>query len=209
MADGGIGVDFIDILFGLVVTEIFTAFTSVRLHEYATWAGLSLSLVLVVFSWIGYHKAKKAYGQSISFKDVSIVLLFVDIAIVGIYLALVKQIEHTEKLGRGHHPVLSIRPEAATLLVVFGLYLVWDLFQIRLSTETADTDRAKGHALRSFLFLIPFGAYSAAVIAIWKPNTNGAIVLAYVIYVAFCYLYRRLPDLHRPGSSVPVAVELL
>jgi hypothetical protein len=186
-----IGVDFIDILFGLVVTEIFTAFTNVRLHELATWANLVLALVVVVFSWIGYHKAKSKYSRSLSFTGASIIQFFVDIGIVAIYLALVKEMEHTRDLARGTHPVLSIRPEAVTMSVIFALYLIWDLLQVRLSASDATLrSAASDHSRLSFRFLLLIGTNSAVIVALWKPNTNVQILIADVIFLVLCYLYR-------------------
>ena len=186
------GVDFIDILFGLVVTEIFAAFTGVTLHEYATWANLILALIIVVFSWIGYHVAKNTSPRTPSFDPLVVTQLFVDVVIVAIYLAFVKQIEHTEKVAQSTHHIISIRPEAVTIVVIFALYTLWDILQVPLMKGVGKEQTAKSHRARGLWAFVAFAVFSAIVIFAWRPGSNAPVIVADLIFVAMLYWYRWL-----------------
>ncbi|MGA8725555.1 MAG: hypothetical protein WB565_10970 [Acidimicrobiales bacterium] len=196
-----IGVDFIDILFGFVVAEIFAAFTTVQGNEYASWANLILALAIVVFSWLGYHKAKDAYSRTISFRDPSIIQFLIDVGVVALYLALVKQSEHAQAVARlAPHQPLSIRPQAITIIAIFGLYLIWDLLQIHLADDSKKS-QATEHTWWSFGFFVAFAVYSAIIIWVWRPNSNETIVIADAVYLLLTYLYRLNPPSEEIASA--------
>jgi len=205
----GVGVDFIDILFGLVVTAIFMAFLSVTKREYATWANLALALIIVVFSWIGYHVAKKHSPRPASFDFLPVTQLFVDVIIVAVYLAFVQEVVHTKKVAAGIGHVISIRPEAITIVVIFALYTLWDFEQVGLARgEEKPKARATLHRNRGLFALMVIAGYSAIVVFAWRPGSNAAVVAADLIYVALLYGYRVLQGFDRDKSK-PSLVSLV
>ncbi len=199
--DASHGVDFIDILFGLVVTEIFMAFVAVTQHEYATWANLVLALIIVVFSWIGYHVAKSDAHRPYSFDLLPLTQLFVDVIIVAVYLALVKEVEHTQKVAQGVGHVISIRPEAITIAAIYGLYTMWDLLQVPMMKPDNPhlkkdwvvlKENAEAHRLRGLVALVVFAGFSAIVVFAWRPGSNASVVVTDLIYFVLLYAYRLL-----------------
>jgi hypothetical protein len=199
---GGIGVDFIDILFGLVVTAIFMAFLTVTKREYATWVNLALALIIVVFSWIGYHVARERSPRPASFDFLPLTQLFVDVIIVAVYLAFVQEVVHTKKVAAGIGHVISIRPEAITIVVIFALYTLWDIEQVGLARgKRKRRARATLHRNRGLFALTVFAGYSAIVVFAWRPGSNAAVITADLIYIALLYGYRVLQAFDRKDSK--------
>jgi len=199
-----VSVDFIDILFGLVVAQIFMEFVGVTRHEYATWANLVLALMIVVFSWIGYHVSKKHSPRPASFEFFPLTQLFVDVVIVAVYLAFAKEVQHTQKIAAEAHHILSIRPEAITIVVIFALYTLWDLEQVGLALtdetrkkDPTHADDARLHLVRGLMALFVFSAYSAIVVFAWHPGSNAAVIVADIVFVVLLYGYRVLQGFER------------
>jgi hypothetical protein len=186
-----------------VVTAIFMAFLTVTRHEYATWANMVLALVIVVFSWIGYHVAKKLSPRPASFDFLPLTQLFGDVIIVAVYLAFVQEAVHTKQVATGIHHVISVRPEAITIVVIFALYTLWDVEQVGLARgEKTRKDRAMSHRNRGLFALLVFAGYSAIVVFDWRPGSNAAVIAADLIYVALLCGYRVLQSYERDKSKL-------
>jgi len=172
--DPKVGVDFIDIIFGIAVGVVFTRFSMTTRHQYLKWGYLVVALALIGFSWIGYHKSKTANPKDLKFTDpTGIVQFFVDIAIVALYFAIA-----TETNVR--FPI-----EAALIAIVFVLYALWDALDIAQHVNHA------GARLRNSLIWMVVFAVAAIVIEWgWKLNKTWEILLLDGIAIVALYLYR-------------------
>jgi hypothetical protein len=172
--DPKVGVDFIDIIFGIAVGVVFTRFSTTTRHQYQSWGYLVVALALIGFSWIGYHKSKTANPKNLKFTDpTGIAQFFVDIAIVALYFAIA-----TETNVR--FPV-----ESALIAVVFGLYALWDALDIVQHVPNA------GIRLRnSLLWMAGFGVAALVVERPWRIQNKWGILVLDGLTVVALYLYR-------------------
>jgi hypothetical protein len=177
------GVGFIDILFGVAASEVFIDLAAVPREQVAKWGHLLVALVLIAFSWIGYHKARTIAPAKLRFDHpAGLLQLGVDIGIVGTYFALVIN-------AHGLADEYSMLAHSALIAVAYGLYLVWDLLGTRLDDAGAG-ERARVSGIWAALFV--------AVLIFWnikgEPTTSAPVVVTDIFYVLAFYGYRLMME---------------
>jgi amino acid transporter len=127
--DHRIGVDFVDILFALVIAEALDALARAGGMSAAGRTHLLFAVVLTITSWVGYHRSMRRDPGEISF-DVrnpsSLIPLgrfTIDIMLVVLYWLAVRT---TEGGFPGSSDQPSWRPEAIIALSALALYVAWD-----------------------------------------------------------------------------------
>jgi hypothetical protein len=150
---------FIDFLFSLAVAQVAVKFAAIvanaddTVRSYSdsnywpAYSHLALCLMLITTSWIGWNSSLYSHSNTRNIASVwnlDFLEIFIDVLLVISYYVLV---EHTEmpplKSAATTAQLIapqgnSILPEAHTLIVVFGLYLLWDFvskFPFRLDAN--------------------------------------------------------------------------
>ena len=106
-------------------------------------AHLTVALLLISASWVGWRQsvspgmkeARVKYMFSLPF-----VGLLLDVFLVIVYFVVVRSVEIDEKDGTRVLTTPSAVPEAQWIVVVFGIYVLWDLVTDVLSPECIPTD---------------------------------------------------------------------
>jgi hypothetical protein len=125
------GLRFTDILFGFVIKELF-----VRLQNwgaepwYIRWQLLA-GTILVLGSWIGYRRSLSRSTYELKFFNLPLARFVVDQAMLVLYFRLAiltpnQAHPKTDPSGLTH-------ATTETLLIIFGLYLVWDIGALLMS----------------------------------------------------------------------------
>ena len=182
VADSNVGVDFIDIIFGIAVGVVFMRFAETTRHQYDQWGYLVVALALIGFSWIGYHTAKKANPDKsgLKFSDFPTILqFFVDIAIVALYFAIA-----TETNGK-------FSAEIALIAVVFALYAIWDLLDMVIGVPDSGT-----RLRNSLIFTVGFAAIAAFFEWPVTLHQTGVIIVLDAAVIVLLYVYRILQEEH-------------
>lgn len=193
----GIGVSYIDLLFGIVVGQVFTGLANARLDESGRTSHLILALATVTFSWIAYHHTKVHYLRDLEIGTLAFGQFVVDIGILGLYFALAQ-----EAMGEKG----ALIPEAWLLAAIFAAYFVWDCFQYELFGEALLTQRDGQRKWRSamramgpnILMALIFVLIAAGVHTHGEPKTETPVVGSDAALLVVMYLYRRL---HWPGMK--------
>lgn len=201
------GATFVNILFGLVVTQ-----AAIQLaKELVKWWGdgwnevdetrlahLLVALTLTVLSWIGYHQSQQYPPFLIKFVNIPFVQFFLDVLMVIMYYVVVAVAENSDHaLG----PVLthSAGPEASLVFVVFVLYSVWDFtgfrlfhdpeYSKRLATPREADSKFGPRRWVTFIFTLVTGGLAMVV---WQldPETPGSVVITDAVIFAVLFLYR-------------------
>lgn len=141
------GATFVNILFGLVVSEgvrqMVLALREAYLVEPADLFGaidalhaarvshLGLALVVTTLSWIGYHQSQKYPPFLIKFVNIPLFTFALDVLMVASYYGLIAT---AESAGGSDEPMIgaSVRPETGLVVFVFVLYVAWDEAGFRL-----------------------------------------------------------------------------
>lgn len=178
--DPKVGVDFIDIIFGIAVGVVFVRFGEATRHQYLKWGYLVVALALIGFSWIGYHTSKTANPKSLKFRDLPTILqFFVDIAIVAVYFAIASETR------------IRFSVEVALIAVVFGLYALWDSLDMVMNAP-----KAPARLMNSLIWTAIFAA--VALVFEWPVrlhHTWQVLLLDGLVIVAL-YLYRVAQEGH-------------
>ena len=182
VADSNVGVDFIDIIFGIAVGVVFMRFAETTRHQHDQWGYLVVALALIGFSWIGYHTAKTANPNKsgLRFTDFPTILqFFIDIAIVALYFAIA-----TETNGR-----FSV--EVALISIVFALYSMWDSLDMVINVP-----KSRQRLQNSLIFTVGFTAIAAFFEWPVKLHQTGVIIVLDAVVIVLLYVYRILQEGH-------------
>jgi len=157
---------FVNILFGVVIGQSVSRYSDLIFHPSWTlpWIALLILYVIVILSWIGYHRALLTYPyRIIPYPGVRGLLryflgflrLVTDVAIVGIYAFLLFEIQAVK--DGGPSPTLN-----RYLLGFFMIYVLYLLFVILRWVDYRNDERAKnwkGPALFALVFLAVLVTY--------------------------------------------------
>jgi len=142
--------DLVQVFFGLVLTQIAiyaTSLIGIHFNDLswlcAAWTHLILALSLTAASWFGWQMAVKnaTFDDEASIFQGSFVLSVLDIVLVGLYFLLVHQVEmdNVTAFPSVDKPPKLIRPSASpeswTILIIFGIYAVWDSASQRIDKK--------------------------------------------------------------------------
>ncbi|HEY5011983.1 MAG TPA: hypothetical protein VIK61_04665 [Acidimicrobiia bacterium] len=132
---------FINILFGLVVTQAVLALTNelVRRYDSGTWKAvaetrlshLAVAIAVTTLSWIGYHQSQNYPPFLIKFFNIPLWYFVLDVTMVIAYYLVVAT---AEKHGIANS-VPDARPEACLVAFVFVLYFASDWLGFRLFND--------------------------------------------------------------------------
>jgi hypothetical protein len=202
---------FLDLLYAVPVGDLAMRVSSAELARVspADWSALAVILATIVLSWVGLHKDRAAMADEnhgrgpigqMSFLGPQFVQFLVEIIIVGTYFAMGLLL----KFPGGND--LAVGPPAegwltGLLLLIFALYLVWDLIDIHLARSPAWRETAQhgafvtavSSALAGILFIVVLSTRPRTTI--WIVSLNAALVI-------FLYVYRVAQD--RWGNCCPL-----
>lgn len=122
------GVGFIDLLFALVVVELFKPLYPWWTVSAVGWVQISLAALLTLCSWIGYHVSVNRPRWVVRFPNIPLAQYLLDIAMLGVYYTSAEY-----AIDAAHHPqTVTYLPQAAVVFASFFLYFLWDLTGKRL-----------------------------------------------------------------------------
>lgn len=190
------GVDFVDILFALVVAEILTPLRHPKEILSVGYAHLGVAAVLTLASWVGYHHSSNRADRKFRLlpNDRVMWLFVLDIAMVVLYWLAAAQAEVLDHEAR-FVPTASARPESWIVVASFVLYALWDA----LSAWEKAGDRRVLTRLTSRRWLtiscLVIGLAIAIVVELVDPTHGVAIVAADTVLVALLLGYRVAKEL--------------
>lgn len=204
--DNRVNLDFIDLLYAVPVAALATRIGETHLEHVglAAWFDIFLALIALTLGWIGHHnnrrrKQKKARDPELptaAFTEWTFLQFMVEAGVIGVYFALSTRLSLLSDAGTYD---VQLHWKASWLLVLFALYVLWDLLDILVALARAKpvdvegeeykvwTKRAAYGGMVSLLFVIvfalvrysaPAGAYSTI------PFDVACIVLLYCYRVS-------------------------
>jgi hypothetical protein len=113
---------FNDVVFGIVITEIFLEALPIERLRWSVRIHLLLAFLVTVASYIGYRKSKKRTEKALAFFNLPLIQFALDLGMIYLYYRL----SITPDLVA--HPAAGVVPDvdAKTVLYIFILYLAWD-----------------------------------------------------------------------------------
>lgn len=206
-ADKRSGATFVNILFGLVVTE-----TAIQLsRELVNWSAagwqevdetrishLLVAMTLTVLSWIGYHASQQYPPFLIKFLNLPFLQFFLDVSMVVTYYVVVALAENSgQQAGAPLTP--DARPEAVLIFVAFALYSAWDwsgycLFRDREYARRLQSPRRPATGLdqrRKVTFAFTLISLATAV-SVWfaHPRAPGIVIATDAGLIVMLFAYR-------------------
>lgn len=206
--DNRVNLDFIDLLYAVPVAALATRIGETHLEHVgpAAWFDIFLALIALTLGWIGHHnnrqrKQKKVPNPELpkaAFTEWTFLQFMVEAGVIGVYFALSTRLSLPSDAGTYN---AQLHWKASWLLVLFALYVLWDLLDILVALARAKpvddaeskkkykdwAKRAAYGGMVSLLFVIvfasirysaPAGAYSTI------PFDVTCIVLLYCYRVS-------------------------
>jgi hypothetical protein len=212
---------YVDLLYAVPVADLATRVSSTHLHGITPsgWGDIMLALIAITFGWIGHHTNRQHMPAVMAdarlrperpFAGARFLQFAVEVGIIGAYFALGTRAYLPHEAGVG---TLSEIWKAQWLLIIFGLYLVWDGLDIhiarRLRSESEEAvqlgedkqrdvkelqvwgRRAKAGGVVTFIFVLVFGGF--LLVALAGPRHGLHTVVAFDgAAIAVLYAYRRI-----------------
>jgi hypothetical protein len=113
---------FVEILFALVVAELFGPLRHLHRLSLAAGVHIALTLIVVLLSWTAHHRSTARSASPPIVFSPPLFQLAIEIGIVATYFVCASAVE-----GQSLSVTTSALPEAVCIGVAFGLYLAWDL----------------------------------------------------------------------------------
>lgn len=121
------GLRFTDVLFGFVIREIFVRLQQWNTLDWAIRCQLIVAGLLVLGSWIGFRRSVNRTDYEVKFVNLPLLRFVLDQAMIVLYFRLSSLSGPSDKPPAHPSAVHLARGTAWNLLVIFGLYLLWDL----------------------------------------------------------------------------------
>jgi hypothetical protein len=119
------GLTFTDILFGLVIAEIFMRLSNWGELPWINRWQLITATTLVLGSWIGFRRSRNRTRYELKFFNLPLGRFLLDQTMVLLYF----RIATLTPTARPFHidPMMLVKKTTLALLIIFGLYVFWDL----------------------------------------------------------------------------------
>lgn len=193
--DDEVGINFIDILFALVVGEALLALNRVLQMPAAGVSHLIFAGVLTITSWIGYHLSAHRYIGAISFNVrvpaglVHLAKFTLDVILVILYWVAVQTTEWGFS-DKGQSP--SWRWSTAIATSVFGIYVLWDLLAWRGQGDGRGSWINSRRVVSVMFFIIMLIVLEVA--ELWSPTSDYGVTFINIILIIVTILYRVAKD---------------
>jgi hypothetical protein len=205
------GLDFIDLLYAVPIAVLATqiARTNPAHIQAAGWADVGVALFAITFGWLGHHanrgrvppKARKESNEN-PFTTLRFPQLIVEILVIGMYFAIVTRVALPHQPGAS---LPSARSKAVLLTILFGVYLIWDLFEICITERSVELDstwprRARRGACVTCSFILVF---ALLLFIAYEAHAHRAhVVIAFdVVSIVCLYAYRLIQHDLGGGAS--------
>lgn len=164
------GLTFTDILFGFVLQELFVRLASWSEQPSAVDEQLIVGSVLVLGSWIGYRRSRKRSTYAPKFFNWPLVMLALDQVMIVFYFRVATLTPHPFT-GPLMHPGHLASETTWAILIVFGLYVLWDVAGIFMSYSKKYPNSTRDWWRVS----ITVGCAVAAIALHVVPSFSGAV----------------------------------
>lgn len=203
-SDDKVAIDFVDILFALVVGEALLALNRVLQMPAAGVSHLVFAALLTITSWIGYHSSPHRFIGTITFNVrepaglVHLAKFTLDVVLVVLYWVAVQTTEWGFS-STGQSP--SWRWSTMIAASIFGIYVLWDLVAWLGEWDNRGAWIDSRRVVSAVFFIIMLIALGAA--ALWSPTGNYGVTIVNVVLIAVTILYRVAKDSIRKFPSQP------
>lgn len=186
------GLRFTDILFGFVISQIF-----LRLQHFGELPGfvrwqLVVSAALVLGSWIGFRRSLNRSSYELKFFNLPLARFIVDQLMILFYFRITVLTPNDPEAS--FDPSSLVSDTFQTLVIIFGLYLLWDLLGQLMSIKWKSKKKYEGSDgnVPGVLITFAFGLAFVALlhIAAVKDVDEALAVTLFAVATALLLGYR-------------------
>jgi hypothetical protein len=199
--DRKVGIEFVDILFALVVGEALDVLTRWDRMAAVGRTHLLFASLLTITSWVGYHRSTHRDTGEITFNLgrprnlVPLGKFTIDIVLVVLYWLAVRTTEGGFA-DSSHTP--SWPPVIVIAVASFGLYVAWDWLAWAGGVPRRHSWISNKRRLVS---VIAFGVVAVIALVTWlvDPTSDWGVAAVNIILIGVVLGYRVAKDMVPPG----------
>ena len=132
-----------DILFGFVIREIFLRLQNWQELNRAVVLQLSVSVALVLGSWIGYRRSLNRSSYEVKFFNLPFFRFLVDQAMLIMYFRVATLTPQDVAVANALNPIQLAQTTVELLVYIFFLYLVWDVLGIWMAMSKNELENPR------------------------------------------------------------------
>jgi hypothetical protein len=176
-----VGLGYVDVLYGLAAARCFmSAFDGSPHMTASAWSHFAVAIVLISFSWIGYHLNRVAEGpRSPTFRApfLELIQLGADTSLIAMYYVVAAKI--------GSDP--TVHAETRLLFWIMLVYLFWDVLDLG-TNHSGTTQTVRSRIIVDAVFVVLFGLVWL-VLREWTCTVNHVVMIDVGLVVAL-FAYR-------------------
>ncbi len=190
---------FLDLLYAIPLADLATRVSRTELKGIPAegWTEIALVMAVITFGWIGHHNNRHRQSQrqpagDFGFRSLRFVQFLFEVLIIAAYFALA---DHAALTAPAAHHHATANWQFAWLVVIFVLYLIWDILDVTNAVQGSDWEQyaRKGRN-------VTFGALVVLIVGLWlvhdviQPRSAVAIAIADGVAIALMYAYRAVQE---------------
>lgn len=202
------GVNFVDVLFAIVVGKILDLSVHEGVVPLAGKSQLVLAAFVTVTSWVGYHNSLNRAGYFMRpFSNLPFWQFSVDILLVYVYFLLAVTSEHPPLPGKSAAGG-DARPEAILVAAMFVFYVLWDAIAYAMRRSPLYARRPITRDVQARRIVSLLGAVVAMIIATTvaatDPRSTTTVIMVDAGLLLLTVAYRLAKEWVTPPPPPPV-----
>jgi hypothetical protein len=189
---------FLDLLYAIPLADLATRVSATELKGIPAegWTEIALVLAVITFGWVGHHnnrrrESKRRRAGDFGFLQKRFLQFLIEVLIIVAYFGLAERVTLQVPSGHSH---ASANWQSAWLVVIFVLYLVWDILDVINAKGDANWQRRAGRGRNVTIGALAVLLGGLALVHWLHPQSAGWIAMADLIAIALMYAYRAVQE---------------
>ncbi len=190
------GLTFLDLLYAIPLADLATKVSGTELKGIPAegWTEIALVMAVITFGWVGHHnnrhrESERQPAGDFHFRSLRFFQFLVEVLIIVAYFALADHL--TLHAPSGHHHA-SANWQFAWLVVIFVLYLVWDILDVINGKNDWKKRAFKGLKVTAVTLVVLIVV--ALVVDAIDPQSAASIAVADCLAIGLMYAFRAIQE---------------
>jgi len=181
---------FNDVVFGIVITQIFLEAVPMERLTWSLRTHLLLAFAITMGSYIGYRKSLKRTKAKLAFFNLPLVQFALDLCMIYLYYHLTITPDVTASIL----PTLKPVDDAQTVFLIFMLYLAWDGVSVLMRMRGYNVTFSRRKATVTVVCCIVSLAIFLVALSGVQTTTEGWLIAVDLCLVGLGVAYRWAKD---------------
>lgn len=189
-----VSLTFLDLLYAIPLADLATRVSGTELKGIPAegWTEIALVMVVITFGWVGHHNNRRRESErhpvgDFDFWSLRFVQFQFEVLIIVAYFALANHVTLHAPTGNNH---ANANWQFAWLVVIFALYLIWDILDVINGRRNDDWQTRALKGLRVTAVTLVALIVGLVLVHEIHPQSAASIAIADFVAIALMYAYR-------------------